>query len=128
MTTPNLDDTELFFTEEHVYVMIDGSRAIIGISEPAVENLGDITYIDLPEVGDTLSTGDTLVTIEVGDTSHEFSMPIAGELIAVNAQLEDDPDLLSNSPYGDGWIAEVELDNPEQLAQLMKEADYHAQL
>jgi glycine cleavage system H protein len=114
----------LRFTETHEYALVDDTRAIVGLSEAAIERLGEITFVELPEVGETLSKGDTFVTLETSIGPIELTMPVSGDIVAINVQLEEEPELVSTSTYMDGWMIEVELSEPDDVNALMSYQDY----
>lgn len=92
----------LLFTEDHEYCRIEGDTAVIGVSHYAQEQLGDITYIELPQEGDSFSKGDSLGVIEAVKAASDIYSPISGEVIEVNTKLEDNPELVNQDCYGDG--------------------------
>lgn len=114
------------FGETHEYVLWDEDedRARIGISHYAAEQLGDIVYVEQPEVGESFEQGDTFGTIESVKAASDLYMPVSGEILAVNTQLASEPELINDNCYGDGWIVEVLLKNPEQLKGLMAPEQY----
>ncbi len=115
----------LHYTEEHEYVKPaeDGS-VIIGITDYAQGELGDVVYVELPEVGTTLDRMDVFGTIEAVKAVSELFSPVAGEVIDINIALEGDPGLVNRDPYGDGWMVKVQLRSPNELSGLMTSEDY----
>ncbi len=108
--------TELLYLKSHEWVRIEGDEAVIGISSFAAEQLGDITYVDLPKVGKDLSVGAELGSIESVKAASELYSPVDGSVIAVNDALEDSPETVNTDPFGAGWIVRVSLKNkPESL-------------
>ena len=112
------------FTEEHEYCKIEGETAIIGISEYAQEQLGDITYIELPQKGDTFSKGDSVCVIEAVKAASDLYSPVSGEVTDVNNALEDNPEKVNEDPYGEGWIIKLKLSDPSEADALMNSDDY----
>jgi len=106
---------ELYYTKEHEWIRMDGDIATIGITDHAQDALTDIVYIELPEEGDVV------------DDMGIFA-PLAGELTAVNIELEDAPELMNTSPYGDGWIVQMRLSNPDAVSGLMSADDYRSMI
>lgn len=114
-------------TESHEYTCLEdegSDRVRIGISHHAADLLGDIVYIELPEIGDTLDKGDTFGSIESVKAASDLYMPVTGEIVAINSQLAEEPELVNTDCYKDGWMIEVLLSNPAELSDLMEPADY----
>lgn len=114
------------FTESHEYVLWDEGedRARVGISHFAAEQLGDVVYVELPEIGESLEQGDTFGTIESVKAASDLYIPVSAEVLAVNTQLASEPELVNDNCYGDGWMIEVLLKNPDQLKTLMTAEQY----
>jgi glycine cleavage system H protein len=116
---------ELHYTEEHEYVKQDGDgMVIIGITDYAQGELGDVVYVDLPAVGTTLAKTDVFGTIEAVKAVSELFSPLAGEISEVNEALDGDPSLINKDPYGDGWMIKVRVSDATAVDQLMSAADY----
>ena len=113
-----------YFTKDHEFCKVDGDIAIIGISDYAQQQLGDITYVETPEVGDTLEAGDTFGTVEAVKAASDVFMPISGEIVEVNEELEDTPELVNEDSYDKGWIIKVKVSNVQELDALMKSDEY----
>ncbi len=116
---------DLRYTKDHEWTRQEGGTVTIGVSAFAVEQLGDITLVDLPEVGDEVSTGDSLGVIESVKSVSDFYAPVTGVVSAINEELEDAPELVNASPYGNGWLVKVDSAG-EELASLMDSAAYAA--
>lgn len=115
---------DLLYTDTHEWVRIEGDEAVIGITQFAQEQLGDLTFVDLPAVGDTLSTGQEMGSVESVKAASELYAPLAGTVSAVNDALSGAPELANQSPYADGWMVRVKLGGtPEGL---LSAADYQA--
>ena len=114
----------VMFCETHEYVLVDDDRARVGISHFAAEQLGDIVFVELPQIGDKLEQGDTFGTIESVKTASDLYMPVSGEIISINTQLEEEPGLVNENNYGDGWLIEIQLTEPEQVESLMTPEAY----
>lgn len=119
---------DLLYTEEHEYVQRTDAQdeVIIGITDYAQGELGDVVYLELPDVGAKFGRMEVFGTIEAVKAVSELYCPIAGEVIAVNEALEEDPALVNQDPYGEGWIIRLRLDNLAQLEELLPPEDYRA--
>jgi glycine cleavage system H protein len=115
---------ELKYSKEHIWVRVEGSRAVIGITDYAQEELGSITAVELPEVGDELEQEDSFGSIEARKTVAELYAPLSGTVLEVNDELSESPELLKEDPYDSGWIAVVEVSDPEELNLLLSVEDY----
>ena len=114
----------LFFSKDHEWIEVDGDVATIGISEFAADELGDVVFVELPEVGTTLSAGDKLAVVESVKAVSDVMAPVSVEIPEVNTELEDAPDLLSQEAEGNGWIAKVRVLNGAELSDLMDRNAY----
>ena len=116
----------LRYTEEHEYIQQtdDASVVTIGITDYAQGELGDIVYVDLPEVGATFERLEIFGTIEAVKAVSELFTPIGGEILEVNTALDSDPSLINNDPYGDGWMIKMRVQNPAELEQALGASDY----
>lgn len=115
---------ELRYSKEHIWVRVEGNRAVIGITDYAQEELGKITSIELPEVGDELEQEDSFGSIEARKTVAELYAPLSGPVLEINEELLDNPSLLNEDPYDSAWIAVISIDDPEELNLLMSAEDY----
>ncbi len=115
---------ELLYTETHEWVKVDGDIAYIGITDFAQHELGDIVYVELPDEGEEVSAGESFGSVEAVKAVEDLNSPVSGEIIAVNGDLEDRPELLNQSPYEDGWLIKVKLSDPDELEKLMNADDY----
>ena len=115
MNTPN----ELRYTKEHEWVKIEENTAVIGITDFAQNELGDIVFVELPEVGDEVSLDQPFGSVESVKTVSELYAPISGTVVAVNEELSDSPELVNESPYETAWMIKVELSNPSEVEQLL---------
>jgi glycine cleavage system H protein len=114
----------LKYSKEHEWVRVEGSVARVGITDHAQDALGDIVFVDLPKVGDTVSSGQNFGEIESTKSVSEIYAPLGGTVTAVNAALESNPDLLNKDPYGEGWICEVTGFDAAALDSLLDAAGY----
>ena len=119
----NLPD-DLRYAEDHEWVRSEGGNIRVGIDDYAQDQLGDIVYVDLPQVGDTFSKGEEFGSVESVKAVSELYLPVGGEVIEINTKLEDSPELVNGSPYDDGWMVLVKLDNPAELDALMDKDAY----
>lgn len=97
----------LKYTNEHEWVRVEGDIVFVGITDYAQEQLGDIVFVDIPTVGETLNAGDTIGTIEVVKTISDIFCPVSGEVLEVNEALEENPALVNQDPYGEGWLVKI---------------------
>lgn len=112
------------YAEDHEWVKPAGENARIGISDYAQDQLGDITYVELPEIGDSFSKGDQFGTLESAKAVGDLFLPISGEITAVNPALAEEPELVNQDPYGGGWIVEVKPADSSELDALMDRNSY----
>ncbi len=116
--------THLKYTKDHEWVAIEDSVATIGITDFAQGELGDIVFVEFPEMGDSFEAGDPLGTIEAVKTVVDIYAPISGEIVEINESLDNDPDKVNSDPYGDGWIVKMKLSNSNEQDELMDAASY----
>ena len=114
----NLPDN-LKYSEDHEWAKSGDDTIRIGISDYAQDQLGDIVYVDLPRVGDTFDKGEEFGTVESVKAVAELFMPLGGEVLAVNAALEESPDLVNHDPYNEGWMIDIKPGNPSEIDTLM---------
>lgn len=116
---------DLKYTAEHEWIRAEADgTATIGITDFAQESLGDITFLDLPGVGDAITKGDEFGSVDSVKTTSDLYAPVSGEIVAVNEQLDDKPELVNEDPYGEGWIIKVKLDDAEDSSGLMDAEAY----
>jgi len=121
-------DERCFYSKDHEWVRVDGDYAVCGISDYAQDQLGDVVYLELPEVGDSFSKGETFGVVESVKAASDVYMPVAGEISEVNADLVDSPELVNQDPYGEGWLIRIAVEDPEELSALMTPDKYRAYL
>lgn len=122
-------DMTLKFTESHEWVRDNGDGTVtIGISEHAQEMLGDVVFVDLPEVGDTIDAGDSFSLVESVKAASDIYAPVTGEIVEINEELEDSPELINSESYEGGWIVKVKLDDASELDNLQAAEDYLASI
>jgi len=115
---------DLRYSKDHEWVRVDGDRATIGISDYAQDNLQDVVFIDLPEVGRQLQQGDIFGSIESVKAVSDLISPVSGEVIAVNEELPDAPEVVNQDPYVGGWMIVVQMDDPSEVEELMTAEQY----
>jgi glycine cleavage system H protein len=113
------------YTEDHEWVLLEGSLAIIGITSYAAKELGDITFVEVPTVDNEAIIGEVLTVVESVKAATDVLTPINGTIIEVNEELEDNPQLVNESPEEDGWICKIEIDDASALDALMTEDEYN---
>ena len=118
----------LKYSADHEWLRMEGEEAYIGISDYAQHELGDIVFVDVTTVGETMDKDEEFGSIEAVKTVSPVLMPVSGEIIEFNEALEADPALINNDPYGEGWIIKVKMSNPAEADALMDAAAYKAQL
>ena len=114
----------LFYTKEHEWVNLKDNKAVIGITDYAQGQLGDVIFIEFPKVGQEVNAGDVFGEVEAVKTVSELYAPISGTIIELNEELENSPDLVNNDPYGDGWIIKISPNNPDERDELMNFLSY----
>ena len=118
----------LKFSKEHEWVRVDGDEGTVGISDYAQEALGDVVFVELPEIGATVSNSDEVAVIESVKAASEIYSPVSGQITAVNLELERDPSIVNNSPFENGWIFKIKISDTDELDDLMDEREYEAYL
>lgn len=113
----------LYYSEDHEWVKVDGDVATIGLSDYAQDHLGDIVYIELPEVDDELDTEDPFTAVESVKAAADMYSPVSGKVVEVNEELEDAPESINADPY-ENWIVKVEMSNKAELEELMSSEEY----
>lgn len=117
---------DLKYDREHEWVRTEGDVAVIGISHFAQDQLGEVVYVDLPSVGDTITAGDTFGEVESVKSVSELFTPVSGEVIEVNDVLGDTPETVNEDPYGEGWMVKVRLSDPAEVDDMMDADAYQA--
>ena len=117
---------ELKYTKEHEWVRVDGNIATIGITDWAQGELGDIVFVELPEVGSATEQMSTFGTIEAVKAVSDLFSPLTGKVAEINAKLEDDPMVINQDPYGDGWLIKIEMSDTSELEELLDASSYES--
>ena len=112
------------FTKEHEWVSIDDDIAIIGITDFAQNELGDIIFIELPKIGEKFEVNDVFGTIEAVKTVADLYMPLSGEIIEINEQIDDNPECVNNFPYDKGWIIKININDSKEINNLLTHQKY----
>jgi len=118
----------LQYLDSHEYIRLEDDIAVIGISAHAVSELGDIVFLELPVVGDTVEKGESFGTVESVKAVEELRSPVTGTVVDRNSDILDAPEQLGDDPYGDGWLIKVRLDDPSELDDALSAAEYRAQV
>ena len=116
----------LLYTQEHEWVRVDGDIATVGITDFAQSNLGDIVFIDISSVGQTVAQNDVFGSVEAVKTVADLFMPLSGEVLELNAALDASPELVNSDPFGEGWLVRIRISNAAELAGLMSAEAYEA--
>jgi glycine cleavage system H protein len=116
----------LKYTAEHEWIRVEGEEIVVGVTDFAQGELGDVVFIEIETEGETLSKGDTFGTIEAVKTVSDLYMPVDGEVVEVNPALEDGPEMVNSEPYEGGWMIRIKLSDPSQLDDLISAEDYRA--
>ena len=114
----------LLFSPAHVWVRVDGREAILGLSDYLQDQMGEITSLDLPDLGDVLRAKRRMGHVESEEASSPLEAPITGEVIEVNADALDNPDIVNGEPYGSGWLLRIRIEDPSELEDLISEEEY----
>jgi len=118
----------LKYTNEHEWISVEGEVATVGITSFAQGELGDIVFVEIETVGETLDKGETFGTIEAVKTVSDLFMPVGGEVLEVNSELESTPELVNKDAFGAGWLIKIKMSNPDELDELLSAAEYQAML
>ncbi|WP_151822420.1 glycine cleavage system protein GcvH [Acinetobacter oleivorans] len=120
--------SELKYARTHEWVKIEGDLVITGITDHAQDELGDLVYVETPEVGSKVTAGEQAGVVESVKTASDIHAPVSGTVVEVNTDLEDDPDFVNDDPYGKGWIYKIKPDNISDVEKLLTNAEYEAGL
>ena len=119
---------DLKYTEEHEWIRVEGDEIVVGVTDFAQGELGDVVFIEIETEGEVLSKGDTFGTIEAVKTVSDLYMPVDGEIVAVNPSLEDTPELVNSQPFGDGWMIRIKCSDLSQLDDLIPADQYSSMI
>jgi glycine cleavage system H protein len=115
---------ELKYTKDHEWLRVEGEEAVIGITEFAQSELGDIVFVDIDTIDDEVSKDDIFGSVEAVKTVSDLFMPVTAKVLSMNSQLDASPELVNNDPYGEGWMIRVKLDNPADVDSLLSAEEY----
>ena len=118
----------LRYTSEHEWIRVEGETAYVGITDYAQSELGEIVFIDVPTLGETVAQGEVFGSVEAVKTVSDLNMPVTGEVLELNEALDAQPELVNNDPYGEGWIIKISVKDAGELDKLMDAAAYQASL
>ncbi len=116
---------DLLYTEEHEWIYVEGDTAIVGITDYAQGELGDVVFVELPQVGDHVQQMEPFGSIEAVKTVSDIFAPVSGEVVEVNSNLEDSPQLINQDPYGEGWIIKIKMSDIKETEGLLTPDEYH---
>ena len=120
------NEKDLLYTKEHEWIKIDEQYAYVGISNHAQSELGDIIFVELPSVGETFKTEDVFGTIEAVKTVADLFMPISGEIVEINENIDSAPEVINSSPYNDGWLVKIKILNNSEIDDLLSYESYQS--
>lgn len=115
---------ELKYTKDHEWIRLEGDVAIIGITDHAQNELGDIVYVDVPTIGETLAQNDVFGSVEAVKIVSDLYLPVAGEILELNPNLDSAPEAVNSDPYGDGWMIKIKVGDPGEIDQLLSADEY----
>lgn len=115
---------DLKYTKDHEWVRVEGNIAVVGVTDFAQGELGDIVYVEVDSLNETLDAEEVFGTIEAVKTVSDLFLPVSGEIVELNESVEDEPELVNNDPYGDGWIIKVDMSNYDELDGLLSAEEY----
>lgn len=119
---------ELKYTESHEWIRVEGNQGTVGITHYAQEQLGDIVFVELPEVGSSFGKGEVFGSIESVKSVGDIYLPVSGTVTEINEKLLDQPELINKDPYGEGWIVKIEIENSDELDTLLSADEYQAKI
>ncbi|GIR96502.1 glycine cleavage system H protein [bacterium] len=120
-----MDHKKFKFTKDHEWLNLQGDLAIVGITDYAQSQLGDIVFVEMPELSTNLTASESFGAIEAVKTVADLFAPVSGEVIEINENLDSSPDLVNSDPYNEGWIVKLKIDNSDEINELMNYDEYH---
>jgi glycine cleavage system H protein len=118
--------SNLYYTKEHEWIRVEGNEAFVGITDYAQSELGEIVFVDINTEGETLGQGEVFGSVEAVKTVSDLNMPVEGEVLEINEAINDQPELVNNDPYGQGWMIKISVANADDLNNLLDAAGYQA--
>jgi glycine cleavage system H protein len=118
--------SNLHYTKEHEWIRVEGNEAYVGITDYAQSELGEIVFVDINTEGETLAQGEVFGSVEAVKTVSDLNMTVQGEVLEINETINDQPELVNNDPYGEGWMIKISVVNPDELNNLLDAAGYQA--
>ncbi len=118
--------SNLYYTKDHEWIRVEGNEAFVGITDYAQSELGEIVFVDINTEGETLAQGDVFGSVEAVKTVSDLNMPVEGEVLEINETINDQPELVNNDPYGEGWMIKISVVNPDDLNNLLDAEGYQA--
>jgi len=115
---------ELHYSKDHEWISVDGDTGTIGITDHAQNSLGDVVYVELPKVGESVTAHEAFGSVESVKAVSEIFTPVSGQVTEVNESLQDDPEKVNNDPYGEGWMVRIKMSNPGEVDGLLSAAEY----
>lgn len=119
-------DSDVRYLKSHEWARKDGDSVVVGISDYAQDSLGDVVFVELPEAGATVKKGDSFAVVESVKAASDIYVPVSGEVVAVNEDLGDNPALINEDPFGDGWLARIKMSDAGEYDSMMSAADYES--
>ena len=120
--------SNLYYTQEHEWIRVEGNEAYVGITDYAQSELGEIVFVDINTEGETLAQDEVFGSVEAVKTVSDLNMPVAGEVLEINEAINDQPELVNNDPYGEGWMIKISVADPAELDTLLDAAGYQAHI
>ena len=120
--------TDLKYTKDHEWIRVEGDEAVVGITDFAQRELGDIVFVDINTVGEEVAQDEVFGTIEAVKTVSDLFMPVSATVLSINDQIDGSPELVNQDPYAAGWLVRVKLNNPADVDELLSAAEYEAQV
>jgi glycine cleavage system H protein len=115
---------ELSYSKEHEWIRVEGGDCTVGVTDYAQDQLGDVVFVELPEVGEKFAINDAVASVESVKAVSDIYLPLSGEIVAVNESILDSPELINDDPYGEGWIMKLRMDDSSELDGLLSPSDY----
>jgi glycine cleavage system H protein len=115
---------DLYYSKEHLWVRVTGNRGTVGITDFAQQEMGEIIYVELPTEGSPIEQNEVFGSLESSKTVAELYSPVSGEIVSINKDLDEEPSMINDDPYGKGWLISIELDDPTELEELLSASEY----